>query len=269
MTMPILVDRSSKESRSRAVKDTNRRMEKGFKAGFIPVIGFPEGTNGNRRQLLKFKAGMFLCGEPIIPVLTSYPEDEKVDDNDLITWPHFGRSVPISMLLVMCRLKTTLVYTFMDTYFPTEEEKKNPQLYAENVRQVMSKELKKNTTEWTFEDAKLMRQCQRAKVQPEIGAIQVEKVYAGFKNAEKHASELLAKYIKVVQRYASLEDDNPYANKSNMADLLPVVSKHVLLRELYDDPAQIPEMYQERLPSYVSFEQLAVVHSKLLTLKMA
>ena len=94
----------------------------------------------------------------------------------------------------MCRLQTKIVYTFLDTYYPTEEEKLNPSLYAENVRQVMSKELKKKTSDWTFEDAKLMRQCERAKLQPEIGAIKVEKVYAGFKQGEKHASELLSSY---------------------------------------------------------------------------
>jgi len=267
MTMPIIVDRSSKESRVNAAKDIMTRMTQGFKAGYLPVLGFPEGTNGNRQQLLKFKAGMFLSGEPVIPVLLSYPENEQKDENDLQTWPHFGRSVPLTILLCMCRLKTTLVYTFLSPYYPTEEEKKNPPLYAENVRQLMSKELKKPTAEWTFEDAKLMRQCQRAKVQPEIGAIKVEKIYAGFKNGEKQASELLASYIKVVQKYAKRVVNDEFQDaQQNMKGLLPVVNKKVLLGELYG--AETPEIFERRLPNYVSFEQLALVHAKHLTQKV-
>lgn len=261
-TMPVSVERTSRESRSNAVKDQTLRLTEGWKKGWFPVICFPEGTNGNRKQLLKFKAGPFIAGQPLVPVLMSYPQDEQVDDNDLATWPHFGRSVAMTVFLGMCRLQTKIVYTFLDTYYPTEEEKLNPSLYAENVRQVMSKELKKKTSDWTFEDAKLMRQCERAKLQPEIGAIKVEKVYAGFKQGEKHASELLSSYIKILNKYIHRMD-------GKIEGLLPVVLKKTLLKELYgktDDG--IPEIFQQRLPTYVSFEQLAVVHAKWLTQKV-
>jgi len=269
ITMPILVARDSKESRKNAVLDTNERIVKGFKGGYYPVMGFPEGTNGNRKQLLKFKAGMFIAGEPVIPVLMSYPEDEQEHDNDLMTWPHFGRSVLMTIFLCMCRLKTTLIYTFLDPYFPTLEEQKNPALYAENVRQLMSKELKKTTTEWTFEDVKLMKQCKRAHLQPEIGAIRVEKVYGGFKLGPKHAGDLLASYIKVLKKYSQrVINDNVQCAHDNMRGLLPVVQKRVLLAELFE-PGTVPEIFQTRLPSYVSFEQLAVVHAKFLSQKVA
>jgi len=168
----------------------------------------------------------------------------------------------MTIFLGMCRLQTKIVYTFLDTYHPTEEEKQNPSLYAENVRQVMSKELKKKTSDWTFEDAKLMRQCERAKLQPEIGAIKVEKVYAGFKQGEKHASELLASYIKILNKYIHRMD-------GKIEGLLPVVLKKTLLKELYGKTEEgIPEIFTQRLPTYVSFEQLAVVHAKWLTQKV-
>jgi len=261
-TMPVSVERTSRESRSNAVKDQTLRLTEGWKKGWFPVVCFPEGTNGNRKQLLKFKAGPFIAGQPLVPVLMSYPQDEQVDDNDLATWPHFGRGVAMTIFLGMCRLQTKIVYTFLDTYHPTEEEKQNPSLYAENVRQVMSKELKKKTSDWTFEDAKLMRQCERAKLQPEIGAIKVEKVYAGFKQGEKHASELLSSYIKILNKYIHRMD-------GKIEGLLPVVLKKTLLKELYGKAEEgIPEIFQQRLPTYVSFEQLAVVHAKWLTQKV-
>ena len=51
--------------------------------------------------------------------------------------------------------------------------------------------------------------------------------------------------------------------------LLPVVLKKTLLKELYGKTDEgIPEIFQQRLPTYVSFEQLAVVHAKWLTQKV-
>ena len=97
--MPVSVERTSRESRSNAVKDQTLRLTEGWKKGWFPVICFPEGTNGNRKQLLKFKAGPFIAGQPLVPVLMSYPQDEQVDDNDLATWPHFGRSVAMTVFL--------------------------------------------------------------------------------------------------------------------------------------------------------------------------
>lgn len=269
LTMPVLVSRDRKQSRTDCLTDMNKRQREGFKSGWFPLMCFPEGTNGNRKQLLKFKPGPFIAGKPVIPVLMSYTNDEGDENNDLCSWPHFGRSVPLTLFLCMCRLQTTIVYTFLDTYTPTLEEQNNPNLYAENVRQVMSKELKKNVTEWMFEDALLMRQAQKAKLQPEIGAIKLGKVFAGVPNQLTVAKDLLAKYLDVVNELTDRsveEHDSP----SSTVGIMPVVEKEVLLRKLFGKNwrKDAPLQYTERLPSYVSFEQLSIVHAKTLTQKI-
>jgi len=267
-TMPLIVKRESAESRKEAVIDTNRRINEGPEKGWFPVLCFPEGTNGNRKQILRYKAGPFIAGKPLIPVIIKYPNDDNQNDNDLVTWAHFGRSVPTGILLHMCRLQTSIVYQFMDPYYPTEEESKNPSLYAENVRQVMSKEAKLPTSDWTFEDAKLMRICQKNKFQPEIGGIQVAKIFSGLKGSEKHATDLLNKYIECLKKYMPKRPEN------RVKGLMPVLEKNVVLEDIVgklehgQGNAEILKVYGEKLPSYVSFEQLAAVYAKVITQKV-
>lgn len=268
-TMPLVVKRDSPESRKEAVVDTNRRINEGPENGWFPVLCFPEGTNGNRKQILRFKAGPFIAGKPLIPVIIKYPHDESHNDNDLVTWAHFGRSVLTGILLHMCRLQTSIVYQFMDPYYPTEEESKNPALYAENVRQLMSKEAKLPTSDWTFEDAKLMRICQKHKFQPEIGAIKIAKVFSGIKSSEKHATELLNKYIECLKKYMPKRPEN------RVKGLLPVLERSIIIDEIIckrgesTDCKEQRNLFDEKLPSYISFEQLAVVYGKVLTQKIS
>uniref|UniRef100_A0A674IUP6 Lysophosphatidylcholine acyltransferase 1 n=1 Tax=Terrapene triunguis TaxID=2587831 RepID=A0A674IUP6_9SAUR len=46
-------------------------------------------------------------------------------------------------------------YEFLPVYIPSEEEKKNPSLYANNVRRVMAEALGVSVTDYTFEDCQL------------------------------------------------------------------------------------------------------------------
>lgn len=45
---------------------------------------------------------------------------------------------------------------FMPVYHPSEEEKKDPKLYARNVRNLMAQELGIPVSDYTFDDCKLM-----------------------------------------------------------------------------------------------------------------
>ncbi len=47
------------------------------------VFIFPEGTNTNRRKLIKYKLGAFNPGVPVQPVLFRYGGCERVDP---VTW---------------------------------------------------------------------------------------------------------------------------------------------------------------------------------------
>jgi len=270
LTAPIVIDRMSSESRRNAVKETNKRIIDGTSKGWFPVLCFPEGTNGNRKQLLRFKAGPFIPGQPLIPVIIRYPQDDDLNENDLITWAHFGRSVPFSILVCMCRLQTTIVYQFLDPYFPTKEEQQSASLYAENVRQYMAKEAKVETSDWTYDDIRLMKRCRKSRVQPEIGAIKVAKVFENVKKFETISMDLLEVYLSVLE--ANMSEREKEQQRASTSKLLPVLNREILVAKLMtcdiyplgSDMAKIEEIFERRLPNYVSFEQLAIVFAEVL-----
>jgi len=108
-----------------------------------PVVVFPEGTTSNGKQLITFHTGAFLSGEPVQPVIFRYPHK------------HFSPSwESISAIRHLFRLMTQisnyLEITILPLYMPSEEEKRNPELYAKNVRKVMADALKVPVKDYSF-----------------------------------------------------------------------------------------------------------------------
>ncbi|ETE62594.1 Lysophosphatidylcholine acyltransferase 1, partial [Ophiophagus hannah] len=115
---PVFVSRSDQDSRRKTVEEIRRRAQSNGK--WPQIMIFPEGTCTNRSCLITFKPGAFIPGVPVQPVILRYP-------NKL----------------------------FLPVYIPSEEEKKNPSLYANNVRRVMAEALGISVTDYTFEDCQL------------------------------------------------------------------------------------------------------------------
>uniref|UniRef100_A0A3Q0RP31 Lysophosphatidylcholine acyltransferase 4 n=1 Tax=Amphilophus citrinellus TaxID=61819 RepID=A0A3Q0RP31_AMPCI len=123
----VLVSRKDPESRKRAVAQLNERLTSN---GYWPqMLMFPEGTTTNGCALIKFKPGAFLAGVPVQPVLLRYP-------NKLV-------SKTIDVLLMTA--------DFLPVYEPSEEEQKNPDLYADNVQRLMAKALGVPATDYVME----------------------------------------------------------------------------------------------------------------------
>ncbi|OXB66340.1 hypothetical protein ASZ78_003731 [Callipepla squamata] len=57
--------------------------------------------------------------------------------------------------LTLCQLHNSVEIEFLPVYIPSEEERKNPVLYAKNVRRVMAEALGVPVTDYTFEDCQL------------------------------------------------------------------------------------------------------------------
>uniref|UniRef100_A0A3B3ZCL9 Phospholipid/glycerol acyltransferase domain-containing protein n=1 Tax=Periophthalmus magnuspinnatus TaxID=409849 RepID=A0A3B3ZCL9_9GOBI len=110
----VLVSRKDPESRKKAVAQLKERLTSN---GYWPqMLMFSEGTTTNGKALIKFKPGAFLAGVPVQPVLLSYP-------NKL----------------------------FLPVYNPSEEEKNDPSLYADNVEKHMAKALGIPATDYVLE----------------------------------------------------------------------------------------------------------------------
>uniref|UniRef100_A0A8C8Z8Y5 Lysophosphatidylcholine acyltransferase 1 n=1 Tax=Prolemur simus TaxID=1328070 RepID=A0A8C8Z8Y5_PROSS len=124
---PVFVSRSDPDSRRKTVEEIKRRAQSSGK--WPQIMIFPEGTCTNRTCLITFKPGAFIPGVPVQPVVLRYPNK-----------------------LVITQL---LCAQFLPVYSPSEEEKRSPALYAQNVRRVMAEALGVSVTDYTFEDCQL------------------------------------------------------------------------------------------------------------------
>ncbi|CAL8468772.1 g8313 [Coccomyxa elongata] len=98
-----------------------------------PLLLFPEGTTTNGVCLLPFKSGAFLAGAPVQPVILRYGEDRVSPAWDSISplW---------HALLLLANLFHSVSARELPIYYPSDEEKADPKLYAANVREMMLRE---------------------------------------------------------------------------------------------------------------------------------
>ncbi|GMH35663.1 hypothetical protein BSKO_03531 [Bryopsis sp. KO-2023] len=94
----------------------------------------PEGTCGNGKCLLKFRTGGFVPGKPVLPVCIKYRHQHLNPAWTII-------NEPMHFLRLMCQFMNFMEVSFLPVYNPSEEEKKDPALFAENVRKLMGKHL--------------------------------------------------------------------------------------------------------------------------------
>jgi len=141
---------------------------------YSQVVIFPEGTTTNGKAMIAFHQGAFVPGVPIQPVLIRYPHH------------HFDPSFPVGATLpqlmfgLLSQIINHMEIEFLDVYQPSEEEKKNPALYAHNVRALMAEKMNVEVTEYTFEDALLMNEAFALSMKPSqvnIAIHNVKKLY--------------------------------------------------------------------------------------------
>ncbi|XP_065177604.1 lysophosphatidylcholine acyltransferase 2-like [Sycon ciliatum] len=160
---PIWVDRTSAKGKSVVDEVISRVTSPGQ---WIPVVIFPEGTVHNTEAVIGFKTGAFRPGVPVQPVLLRYAMPA------IGIWSHFGHSLPMTLLLVMCKWSNDLEVEYLPPYNPSEEEKKDAQLYAMNVRDVVAKELDKPKTDYALEDLRLVQWCFDAGLPNDAGLVE-------------------------------------------------------------------------------------------------
>uniref|UniRef100_A0A8C5EBE1 Lysophosphatidylcholine acyltransferase 1-like n=1 Tax=Gouania willdenowi TaxID=441366 RepID=A0A8C5EBE1_GOUWI len=145
---PVFVSRSDQDSRKKTVEEIKRRAHSGGE--WPQIMIFPEGTCTNRSCLITFKPGAFIPAVPVQPVVIRYP-----NKLDTITWTWQGPGAFEILWLTLCQLHNEFVIEFLPIYTPSEEEKKNPTLFAINVRRVMAEALGVPITDYSFEDCQL------------------------------------------------------------------------------------------------------------------
>ncbi|KAJ3687000.1 hypothetical protein LUZ61_016164 [Rhynchospora tenuis] len=131
----IFVQRETRTSELLGVSGlVTQRIEEARLNRHCPVVMiFPEGTTTNGEYLLPFKTGAFLGGAPVLPIIIKYPYQRLS-----LAWESIS-GVPHA-ILVLCQWINYLDVIKLPMYYPSEEEKKNPQIYAINVRKLISRE---------------------------------------------------------------------------------------------------------------------------------
>ncbi|CAG9462829.1 unnamed protein product [Pedinophyceae sp. YPF-701] len=110
-----------------SLDDKRRRGE-----WYAPFLLFPEGTTTNGRGLIQFKRGPFIAGLPARPYFIQYHKC-------LVSpaWETIG--IKEHMWYMLAGLFHSATVTELPTYYPSEAERKDASLYAENFRQHMAK----------------------------------------------------------------------------------------------------------------------------------
>ncbi|KAM0915957.1 hypothetical protein ACQ4PT_010477 [Festuca glaucescens] len=136
----IFVQRESKGSDSRGVSgDVTERVQEVSQYKNSPmVLLFPvllflflsEGTTTNGDYLLPFKTGAFLAKAPVQPVILRYPYKRFSP-----AWDSMDGKRHVFLLL--CQFANYMEVVRLPVYYPSEQEKEDPRIYANNVRKLL------------------------------------------------------------------------------------------------------------------------------------
>jgi len=127
----IFVNRKSVASRQQAMTAIVDRARSTLP--WPQIFIFSEGTTTNGRALIRFQTGGFKAGVPVQPVTIQYARP------DLTTWTRDQAHRFIhSIFLIMSNPINRVTLTFLPVYQPSQAEKDNPVLFAQNVQAIMA-----------------------------------------------------------------------------------------------------------------------------------
>lgn len=213
---PVFVSRSDQDSRRKTVEEIKRRAHSGGE--WPQIMIFPEGTCTNRTCLITFKPGAFIPAVPVQPVVIRYP-----NQLDTITWTWQGPGAFKILWLTLCQLHNEFEIEYLPIYSPSEEEKKNPALFAHNVRHLMAKALQVPVTDYSFEDCQLAMAEGQIRLPVDTCLLEFAKLVRSLGLKRENSEKLLQDYgnraRKLQGEKLSLEDFAEFLNLP-MSDVL-------------------------------------------------
>ncbi|KAJ8715895.1 hypothetical protein PYW08_013180 [Mythimna loreyi] len=170
-TQPVYVWRDDPNSRQNTIKEIIERATS--KENWPQVLIFPEGTCTNRSCLITFKPGGFYPGVPVQPVTIRYP-----NARDTVTWTWEGPGALKLLWLTLTQVHSSCEIEFLPVYYPSEEEKRDPKLYARNVRDVMAKALGVPVLDYTYDDCRLIARAKQLGIPAAASTREVSEIRA-------------------------------------------------------------------------------------------
>ncbi len=130
---PVLVNRSSNGHAAQEVAESVEVRER--YPHMPPITVFCEGTTTNGLGLMQFKSGAFAAGKSVNPVVLDYRGAASV------SWETC--SFVSALFRTITQLYTVCDVHVLAPYEPNDEEREDPQLFADNVRQYMAEQTDK------------------------------------------------------------------------------------------------------------------------------
>jgi len=225
-THPVYVWREDPDSRRKTIEELKRRAS-APEDDWRQILIFPEGTCSNRKSLISFKPGAFIPGVPVQPVCIRYP-----NRLDTVSWTWDGPGALKLIWKTMTQLVTYCEMEFLPVYVPSVEEKGDPNLFANNVRDVMATALKLPVTNHSFEDGVLMAKARKLGLPPAVGLIEVGRFRQEFGLSSRVIQEdFLASFARLADRTLGTADIDDFAAYLNLPAGHPKV---IELFRLYD-----------------------------------
>ncbi|KAG7941652.1 hypothetical protein I3843_16G055800 [Carya illinoinensis] len=131
----VYVQRETKSSDFKGVSvAVTERVKEAHQDKSAPIMMlFPEGTTTNGDFLLPFKTGAFLAKAPVLPVILRYPFQRFSPAWDSISGVRH-------VIFLLSQFVNHLEVIRLPIYYPSQQEKDDPKLYANNVRRLMASE---------------------------------------------------------------------------------------------------------------------------------
>ncbi|CAO2639042.1 Lysophosphatidylcholine acyltransferase 2B [Lemmus lemmus] len=181
-----------------------------FDAIAVVVAGLPSVVSASHNVRIPLAGKCLLSTQPVL-VKREDPNSRKTTRNEIlsrvlstmkwpqntVTWTWQGFTGIQALMLTLSQPFTWVEVEFMPVYSPSEEEKKDPILFANTVRINMANALKLPVTDHTFEDCRLMVSAGALQLPMEAGLVEFttisRKLKLDWDNIHKH----LDKYAEI------------------------------------------------------------------------
>ncbi|XP_023224096.1 lysophosphatidylcholine acyltransferase 2-like isoform X1 [Centruroides sculpturatus] len=256
-TQPVYVKRDDPLSRQHTIQEIRRRALSGD--DWEQILIFPEGTCTNRTCLIHFKSGAFLPGVPVQPVCIRY-----LNKPDTVTWTWDGPGAWKVIWLTMTQLHQPCEIEFLPVYTPSEEEKQDPRLYADNIRNIMAKKLCVPTCDLSYDDIKYQVWAKERHLLHTVGVTKLLKLRRKLNLEKKSIKEEIANSENKLSLYNNLITCKEFANfltepvsevirdffdafdpnRSGLIDLRSYIAGLWLIRQDIDDDEKLENAFK-------------------------
>lgn len=169
ISQPIFIQRNDRDSKIKTGHEMERRAN--GPDTWPQMAIFPEATCTNRKSFISFKNGAFAPGAPVQPVVLEYK-----NDFDTLSWTIGSPGTYKLLWLSLCQFSIKAKITYMPVYYPSEKEKLDPTLYANNVRKTMAEKANLPCTDHAYEDCRLIWKAMSFNLPWRAGVVEFSKL---------------------------------------------------------------------------------------------